>query len=107
MAYLALVAAIVAEVVGTSLLRSTEGFTRLLPSVACLGAYALSFVGLASAVQSLPVGVVYATWSGLGTVAIVGIGATLLDEPVTTGTVVGVLLVVGGVVVLNLGPGHV
>ena len=106
MAYLALVAAIVAEVVGTSLLRSTEGFTRLVPSGACLAADALSFVALASAVQSLPVGVVYATWSGLGTVAIVGVGATLLGEPITAGTVLGVLLVVGGVVVLNLGPGH-
>ena len=106
MAYLALLAAIVAEVVGTSLLKSTEGFSRLVPSVACLGAYALSFIGLAYAVQSLPVGIVYATWSGLGTVAIVGVGATLLGEPITPGTVVGVLLVVGGVMVLNLGPGH-
>ena len=106
MAYVWLVAAIAAEVLGTSLLKATEGFSRLVPSVACLGAYALSFVGLAAAVQSLPVGLVYATWSGLGTVAIVGVGAALLDEPVTAGTVVGVLLVVGGVVVLNLGPAH-
>ena len=106
MAYLALVAAIALEVVGTSLLRATEGFSRLLPSLACLGAYGLSFVGLASAVQSLPVGVVYATWSGLGTVAIVGVGATILDEPVTAAAVVGVLLVVVGVTVLNLGTGH-
>ena len=105
MAYVWLVAAIAAEVVGTSLLKATEGFSRLVPSLACLGAYGLSFVGLAAAVQSLPVGLVYATWSGLGTVAIVGVGVTLLGEPVTAATVVGVLLVVGGVVVLNLGPG--
>lgn len=106
MAYLALLAAIATEVVGTSLLKATEGFTRLVPSLACLGAYALSFAGLASAVQSLPVGVVYATWSGLGTVAIVGVGATLLGEPITVATVVGVVLVVVGVTVLNLGGGH-
>lgn len=106
MAYVFLLAAIAAEVLGTSLLRSTESFSRLLPSLACLGAYGLSFAGLAAAVQDLPVGLVYATWSGLGTVAVVGIGATLLHEPVTVATVVGVALVVSGVVVLNLGGGH-
>ena len=105
MAYLALVAAIAAEVVGTSLLKATDGFSRLLPSLACLGAYGLSFFGLAAAVRTLPVGIVYATWSGLGTVAIVGVGAALLGEPVTAWTVVGVLLVVSGVTVLSLGGG--
>lgn len=106
MAYLFLVAAIAAEVVGTSLLKSTDGFSRLWPTVACLSVYALAFAGLAQAVKDLPVGVVYAMWSGLGTAAIVAIGATFLGEPLSLPKVVGVALVISGVVILNLGGAH-
>lgn len=106
LAYVFLVAAIAAEVVGTSLLRSTDGFTRLGPTAACLGAYAAAIYLLARSVQGLPVGVVYAMWSGLGTVAIVGIAAVFLGEPLTAAKVVGIALVVAGVVLLNLHGAH-
>ncbi len=107
MPYVFLLAAITFEVVATSLLKSTEGFTRLWPTVATLTGYAASFASLAWAVkQDLPVGLAYAMWSGLGTAAIVAIGAVFLHEPITAQKIAGVLLVVGGVVVLNLGGAH-
>jgi small multidrug resistance pump len=106
MAYLFLALAIAAEVAGTSLIKSTEGFSRLWPSLCCLGAYGVSFFFLSHAVRDVPVGVAYALWSGLGTVAIVTIGAVFLGESVTFAKAVGVGLVVSGVVVLNLGGTH-
>jgi small multidrug resistance pump len=103
MPYLILLGAIAAEVFATSMLRVTDGFSRLWPTVACLGGYVLSFVALSQTVRSIPVGVTYAVWSGLGTVAIVAIGATFLGEPVTVRKLVGVGLIIAGVLTLNLG----
>ncbi|GGM37763.1 DMT family transporter [Dactylosporangium sucinum] len=106
MAYVFLAFAIGVEVVATSMIKSTEGFTRLWPTVGTLVGYALSFVFLAQAVKAVPVGVAYAVWSGLGTAAIVAIGAVFLGEPLSLTKVVGVALVIGGVVILNLGGAH-
>jgi len=106
MSYVLLVMAIGAEVIGTSLLKPSEGFTRLWPSLASLLAYAVSFVLLARTVEVLPVGVVYAMWSGLGTVAIVAIGVTVLGEPLSLAKVAGIALVIAGVLVLNIGGAH-
>lgn len=103
MAYVFLVLAIAAEVAGTSLLKATEGFTRLWPTVGTLSAYAVAFALLAQAVKEIPVGVAYALWSGLGTAAIVAVGAVFLHEPLSAVKVSGIGLVVAGVVVLNLG----
>jgi small multidrug resistance pump len=106
MAYVLLGLAIAVEVVGTSLLKATEGFTRLWPTAGVLVAYALAFVFMAQTVKVVPVGVAYAMWSGLGTAAIVAIGAVFLGEPLSVTKVVGVGLVIAGVVVLNLGGTH-
>ena len=107
MPYVFLLVAIAFEVVATSLLKSTEGFTRLWPTVAVLAGYAGAFAALAWAIkQELPVGVAYAMWSGLGTAAIVAIGVAFLGEPISLQKVVGVALVIGGVAVLNLGGAH-
>lgn len=103
MAYVFLVLAIAAEVAGTSLLKATEGFTRLWPTVGTLSAYAVAFALLAQAVKEIPVGVAYALWSGLGTAAIVAVGAVFLQEPLSAVKVSGIGLVVAGAVVLNLG----
>jgi small multidrug resistance pump len=103
MAYVFLIGAIAAEVFATSMLKSTDGFTRLWPTVVCLSGYVLSFTALSQAIKGVPVGVAYAVWSGLGTAAIVTIGAAFLGEPITLVKVVGVSLIVAGVVVLNLG----
>lgn len=105
--YVFLVVAIGFEVLATSLLKATDGFSRLWPTVACLGAYAAAFAALSVAIkQQLPVGMAYAMWSGLGTAAIVAIGVVFLNEPINLIKVAGVLMVIGGVVVLNLGGAH-
>ena len=106
MAWVFLALAITVEVVGTSLIKATEGFTKVLPTAAVLIAYTLAFVFLAQAVKVVPVGVAYAMWSGLGTAAIVAIGAMFLGEPLSLAKVTGVGLVIAGVVVLNLGGSH-
>jgi small multidrug resistance pump len=107
MPYLFLLAAIAFEVLGTSLLKATEGFTRLLPTVVCIGSYVAAFAALAWAIKhELPVGVAYAMWSGLGTAAIVAIGVVFLNEPISFQKIAGVVLVIGGVAVLNLGGAH-
>ncbi|GAA2706056.1 DMT family transporter [Micromonospora olivasterospora] len=106
MAYLFLLAAIAAEVVGTSLLKATHGFTRPWPTLGLAVAYLTAFGLLSLAVRDIPVGVAYAMWSGLGTAAIVAIGAAFLGEPLSVAKVVGVGLVIAGVVVLNLGGLH-
>ena len=103
MPYVFLFVAIAAELCATSLLKSTEGFTRLVPTISCLALYSVSFLGLAQAVKTIPVGVAYALWSGLGTVAIVAIGAVFLHEPLSTIKLLGVGLIAAGVVILNLG----
>ncbi|WP_305782975.1 DMT family transporter [Symbioplanes lichenis] len=103
MAYVWLVGAIAAEVFATSMLKATDGFSRLWPTVVCLGAYAASFVLLSQAIKGVQVGVAYAVWSGLGTAAIVAIGTIFLGEPLSWVKVIGVGLIVAGVVVLNVG----
>lgn len=106
MAYLFLLLAISAEVFGTSLLKATDGFTRLWPTLGLAASYLTAFLLLSLAVREIPVGVAYAVWSGLGTAAIVAIGAVFLGEPLSVTKVVGAGLVIAGVVVLNLGGAH-
>jgi len=103
MTYFALYAAIAVEVFATSLLKATDGFTRLVPTAVCLACYALSFGLVAQVVQRLPVGVVYAVWSGVGTAAVAGIGVVFLGESLGLVRVIGLGLVIAGVVALNLG----
>ena len=68
--------------------------------------YTLAFIALSQAVRHIPVGIAYAMWAGLGTAAVVAIGAVFLGEALSVTKVVGLVLVVGGVVVLNLGGAH-
>ena len=103
MAYIFLSIAIASEIVATSLLKLTEGFTRLWATLACLAMYGIAFFMLSLAVRDIPVGVAYALWSGLGTAAIVAVGAAFLGEPITLVKVLGISLIVAGVLVLNLG----
>jgi len=105
-AYLYLIAAIAAEVFATSTIKSTHGFTQLWPTLACAAGYIISFVALAQAVKGVQVGIAYAIWSGLGTAAIVAIGAAFLGEPITVTKVTGMALIIAGVVTLNLSGAH-
>ncbi len=107
MAYLLLAVAIVAEVIATTLLKSTEGFTRLWPTVTCLTGYAIASAFMAMAIsRGLQIDVAYALWSALGTTAIVLIAVLFLGSPISIAKVVGVALVIGGVVTLNLAGAH-
>lgn len=105
-AWTLVVLAVGVEVAGTSLLRATEGFSRLVPTVAVLACYAASFALMAKAVTALQVSIVYAIWSGLGTAAIAVIGVLFLDEPLGLLKVLGLALIIAGVVVLNLAGAH-
>jgi small multidrug resistance pump len=95
--------AIAVEVLATSMLKTTDGFTRLVPTLGCLAAYAVSFALVAQVVQRMPVGVVYAIWSGVGTAAVAGIGVVFLGEAMTAFKAAGLVLVILGVLALNLG----
>jgi small multidrug resistance pump len=102
-AYLLLACAIAAEVAATSLLPRAASFTVLVPSIAVVVGYVLSFVLLARVVQTVPVAVAYAIWSAAGTAAVAAIGATFLGQPLSGWQVAGLALVVLGVVLLQLG----
>ncbi len=94
--------AIISEVIGTSALKSAEGFTRLWSSIIVVAAYASAFYFLSLTLKTIPVGVVYAIWSGAGTTSIALIGLVFLGQKLDIPAVVGILLIVLGVVVINI-----
>ncbi|MCV7408435.1 multidrug transporter [Mycobacterium florentinum] len=105
--YLLLFGAIIAEVVATSLLKSTEGFSRLWPTAICLVGYGVSFALLAWSIQrGMQTDVAYALWSAIGTAAIVLIAVLFLGSPISVTKVIGVGLIIVGVVTLNLSGAH-
>jgi small multidrug resistance pump len=107
LAYLLLYGAIFAEVLSTSLLKSTEGFTRLWPTVICLVGYAASFALLAMSIaRGMQTDVAYALWSAIGTAVIVFIAVLFLGSPLSVAKVVGVVLIIAGVLTLNLSGAH-
>jgi small multidrug resistance pump len=98
--YLAI--AIITEVIGTSALKSSEGFTRLLPSAMVIVSYSISFYLLSLTLRSIPVGVVYAVWSGAGIVLLALIGAFFFKQSLDIPAVIGISLILAGVIVINL-----
>ncbi|TCT05629.1 DMT family transporter [Aquabacter spiritensis] len=102
MVYLILFVAIVAEVVATSALKAAEGFTRPLPSIIVVVGYAIAFYCLSLTLRTLPVGIAYALWSGVGIVLVAGIGAVLYGQKLDLAAIVGLGLIIAGVLVVNL-----
>lgn len=102
MSYLYLALAIVAEVIGTSALKSTAGFTRAGPSILVVVAYGAAFYCLSLALKSIPVGIAYAIWSGVGTALIALIGWWVLGQRLDAPAWAGIGLIVLGVVVIQL-----
>ncbi|NNJ09354.1 multidrug efflux SMR transporter [Chloroflexales bacterium ZM16-3] len=100
-ALLALLAAIVSEVIGTTALKFSDGFSRPLPSLIVVVGYALSFYLMSLSLRSIPLGTAYAIWSGLGTAATVAIGVLLWKESLDPARVIGIALIIAGVLVLN------
>lgn len=102
MHYLALFLAIVAETVGTSALQASQQFTRLGPSILVVLSYGIAFYLLSITLKVMPVGVVYAIWSGLGIVLIAFAGLVIFGQKLDLPAIIGLGLIILGVVVLNV-----
>ncbi|MDF1825975.1 MAG: SMR family transporter [Verrucomicrobiales bacterium] len=100
--YLYLSIAILAEVIATSALKSSEGFSRLIPSIIVISGYSIAFYCLSLTLRTIPIGIAYAIWSGVG-VAIVSLaGWILFKQSMDLAAVIGITLIVLGVIVLNV-----
>ena len=97
-----LLIAILTEVVGTTLMKVSQGLTRLIPSVSMFVLYGISFVFMALALKKIEVSTAYAIWSGLGTALIAVIGILAFREALNFPKVAGIGLIIGGVLLLNL-----
>lgn len=99
--YIYLAIAIVFEVIGTSALQASQSLTRLVPSLVMAVTYGASFVFLALTLRTIPVGIAYALWSGIGIVLIAGVGWFWFKQALDTPAMIGLSLIVAGVVVVN------
>ena len=106
MIFVLLAVAIAFEVLATSALKLTDGFTRLGPSLVTIVGYSLAFYFLSLTLRTLPVGIVYAIWAGVGVVLVALISWIVFHELLSWQQVVGIALVIGGVVLLELGGDH-
>jgi small multidrug resistance pump len=102
MSYLYLGIAIIAEVVATSALKSSQGFTKPLASIVVVVGYCIAFYCLSIVLKTIPIGVAYAIWAGLGIVLITIVGYFFYQQKLDTAAVVGMSLIVVGVVVINV-----
>jgi small multidrug resistance pump len=94
--------AIISEVVATSALKSSNGFSQFWPSLVVIAGYAAAFFFLSLTLRTIPVGVAYAIWSGVGIVLITAIGWLVLGQSLDTPAIIGLTLIIMGVVVLNV-----
>ena len=101
-AYLYLVVAIVTEVIGTSALKASDDFSKLVPSILVVLGYAISFRMLSLVVREIPVGVSYAIWSGAGIVLVSLVGMVLYRQVPDLAAWAGFALIIAGIIVLNL-----
>jgi len=102
MAWLTLGFAIVMEVIATTALKQTQGFTKIIPTLVSLLGYGLSFFALSRVLEQVPLAIAYAIWSGVG-ISLVGIIAWVwMGQKLDTGALVGIALIVAGVIVINL-----
>ena len=100
-AYIFLGFAIILEITGTSFVKDTAGFTRWVPSVICLATICFSYYLMSHVVSFIPVGITYATWSGLGIAAITIIGVFKYNQVPNVSTIIGLTLIIVGVVIVN------
>ncbi|WGL97077.1 multidrug efflux SMR transporter [Arsenophonus sp. aPb] len=97
-----LLMSIVAEVIATTSLKASDGFTRLLPSIIVVVGYSISFFGLSQVVKMMPLGIAYAIWSGLGIVLVSVAALFLYQQKLDWPAILGILLIISGVLVINL-----
>jgi small multidrug resistance pump len=97
-----LMLAIASEVMGSSALKASQGFSKLLPSLLVVLGYGSAFYLLSQSLKTIPLSVAYAVWSGLGTALIALLGWLVFKEPMNGPMVLGIALIIAGVVLLNL-----
>ncbi|MDO5536165.1 MAG: multidrug efflux SMR transporter [Desulfovibrionaceae bacterium] len=102
MHWLMLLVAIASEIVATSALKETQGFTRLLPSLLCIGGYALAFYLLSIVVRYVPVGIAYALWSGIGVVVVSLVGWFFFHQKLDLPAIIGLAMIIAGVAIMRL-----
>lgn len=102
MGYWYLAIAIVAEVLATSALKESQGFSKLLPTLLVMSGYGASFYFLSLVLQTIPIGVAYALWAGLGIVLITIVGAVVFGQKMDLAAILGIALIISGVVVLRI-----
>ena len=100
-AYMFLALAIALEITGTSFVKDTQGFTRWVPSIICLVTICFSYYLMSHVVGFIPVGITYATWSGLGIMAITIIGVFKYNQIPNIPTIIGLVLIIIGVIIVN------
>lgn len=101
MTYLYLLLAIIAEVIATSALKAAEGFTRPVPSIIVIVGYAAAFYFLSLTLRTLPIGIAYAIWSGLGIVLISLVAWIVYKQALDLPAILGMSMIVAGVIVIN------
>ena len=99
--------AIVAEVIATSALKASEGFSRLWPSVLVVSGYGIAFFCLSLTLRSIPIGIAYAIWSGVGIVLVAAVGAFVFGQRLDLPALIGMGLILLGVIVINVFSGTV
>ena len=102
MNYLYLAGGIIAEVIGTSALKASDGLSRLWPSLIVVAGYGVAFYCLSITLRTIPVGIAYAIWSGAGVVLIAMIGWIFYRQALDPPAVVGIALIIAGVLIVNL-----
>lgn len=100
--YGALGVAIVLEVIGTTLLQQSQQFTRALPTLGMALAYGAAFFFLSISLRSIPVGMAYAIWSGLGIVLISAVGLVVFQQKLDTAAIIGLCFIILGIAIVNL-----
>jgi small multidrug resistance pump len=101
MPWLYLGTAIVAEVIATSVLKASEGFTRLIPTLVVLIGYATAFYFLSLTLRTMPLGIAYAVWSAVGIALVSVIGRLLYKQSLDIPAIIGIGFIVAGVVIIN------
>ncbi|GAB4000609.1 SMR family transporter [Spirosoma daeguense] len=102
MKYLYLLIAIIAEVVATSALNASNQFTKFIPGLITLIGYGVAFYFLSLTLRSMPIGIVYAAWSGVGIVLVALVGVVVFKQVPDLPAIIGMALIIAGVLVMNL-----
>ena len=94
--------AVLSEVIATTSLKFSEGFTKLIPSLVVVVGYGLSFYLLSMTLKIMPIGIAYAFWSGIGIILTVIIGKFIWNESLDWARVTGIILIILGILIINL-----